>query len=236
MLALRYLLFYTLLVIVAIITSILCIMSYFASYDVRYYCAKTLPYSYIWLMKVIFKIKIDIQGIENVYKKPCVIVSNHESVWECMAFATIFPKQTFVVKKELKWVPFFGLIIKVLNAIHIDRKDKLKSMKKVIKDGSSTIADGISLIIFPEGTRTPYKTIGKYQAGAIAIAKKANVPIQPVYHNSGKICIQAKIAKGPENINVIVGKPIYVNDKKPEVLIKEIEDWTKEQLHRVENQ
>ena len=114
-----------------------------------------LPYSYrqkflsnwaifcIWWLKISLNITTDIKGSENVNSLPSVIISNHQSTWETLAFQTIFPAHTWVLKQELLWLPVFGWSLALLKPIVINRGDKLNAIKKVIKQELSKLPESI---------------------------------------------------------------------------------------------
>ena len=200
-----------------------------------------LPYSYrqrflsnwaifcIWWLKISLNITTDIKGSENINSSPSVIISNHQSTWETLAFQTIFPAHTWVLKQELLWLPVFGWSLALLKPIVINRGDKLNAIKKVIKQGSERLSQGISVVVFPEGTRQKYKHLGDYQNGAAAIAKKSGHDIIPVYHNAGKFWPKGSFIKKPGVITVIIGKPISSSFLTSSELTKEVRNWTLEQ-------
>ena len=200
-----------------------------------------LPYSYrqrflsnwaifcIWWLKISLNITTDIKGSENVNSSPSVIISNHQSTWETLAFQTIFPAHTWVLKQELLWLPVFGWSLALLKPIVINRGDKLNAIKKVIKQGSERLSQGISVVVFPEGTRQTYKHLGDYQNGAAAIAKKSGHDIIPVYHNAGKFWPKGSFIKKPGVITVIIGKPISSSFLTSSELTKKVRNWTLEQ-------
>ena len=200
-----------------------------------------LPYSYrqrflsnwaifcIWWLKISLNITTDVKGSENINSSPSVIISNHQSTWETLAFQTIFPAHTWVLKQELLWLPVFGWSLALLKPIVINRGDKLNAIKKVIKQGSERLSQGISVVVFPEGTRQTYKHLGDYQNGAAAIAKKSGHDIIPVYHNAGKFWPKGSFIKKPGVITVIIGKPISSSFLTSSELTKEVRNWTLEQ-------
>ena len=200
-----------------------------------------LPYSYrqrflsnwaifcIWWLKISLNITTDIKGSENVNSSPSVIISNHQSTWETLAFQTIFPAHTWVLKQELLWLPVFGWSLALLKPIVINRGDKLNAIKKVIKQGSERLSQGISVVVFPEGTRQTYKHLGDYQNGAAAIAKKSGHDIIPVYHNAGKFWPKGSFIKKPGVITVVIGKPISSSFLTSSELTKKVRNWTLEQ-------
>ena len=200
-----------------------------------------LPYSYrqrflsnwaifcIWWLKISLNITTDVKGSENINSSPSVIISNHQSTWETLAFQTIFPAHTWVLKQELLWLPVFGWSLALLKPIVINRGDKLNAIKKVIKQGSERLSQGISVVVFPEGTRQTYKHLGDYQNGAAAIAKKSGYDIIPVYHNAGKFWPKGSFIKKPGVITVVIGKPISSSFLTSSKLTKEVRNWTLEQ-------
>ena len=200
-----------------------------------------LPYSYrqrflsnwaifcIWWLKISLNITTDVKGSENVNSSPSVIISNHQSTWETLAFQTIFPAHTWVLKQELLWLPVFGWSLALLKPIVINRGDKLNAIKKVIKQGSERLSQGISVVVFPEGTRQTYKHLGDYQNGAAAIAKKSGHDIIPVYHNAGKFWPKGSFIKKPGVITVVIGKPISSSFLTSSELTKEVRNWALEQ-------
>ena len=88
----------------------------------------------IWWLKVTLNITTNIKGKENINSSPCVIISNHQSTWETLAFQTIFPAHTWVLKQELLWLPIFGWSLALLKPIVINRGEKLNAIKKVKND------------------------------------------------------------------------------------------------------
>jgi len=182
----------------------------------------------MWWLKVTLNIKLNVIGNKNIPNEASVIISNHQSTWETLAFQTIFPHQTWVLKQELQWIPIFGWGLSLLKPITIDRGEKLKAIKKVIKQGSARIKEGIFVIVFPEGTRQPFTKLGEYQSGGMAIAKKTGCNIIPVYHNAGRLWPKGSFVKKPGAITLVIGKPIQPIGKNATELTKEVRDWTVE--------
>jgi len=186
----------------------------------------------MFALRVFCNIKLEVIGKENIPKDPCVIISNHQSTWETLGFQQVFPHQTWVLKKELLYIPVFGWGLALLKPIVIDRGEKLKALKKVISQGAERLKEGIYVVIFPEGTRQPYGKLGEYQNGGVAIAKKTNSLLLPVYHNAGKVWPKGSFIKHPGTITVVIGKPITTEKKQASKLTKEIRDWTEKQAEK----
>jgi len=179
----------------------------------------------MFALRHICNIKLNVIGKENIPNEPCVIVSNHQSTWETLGFQQIFPHQTWVLKQELLLIPIFGWGLALLKPIVINRGEKLKALKKVIKQGSDRLKEGVCVVVFPEGTRQPYGKLGEYQSGGVAVAKKSNAPILPVYHNAGQVWPKGSFLKLPGTITVVIGE-VITPDKPAGKLTNQIKDWT----------
>jgi 1-acyl-sn-glycerol-3-phosphate acyltransferase len=219
--------------IITVITITLCGLFFvFSPYSTRQKFLSQWAIFCIWWLKITLNITTTIIGQENVNKSPCVIISNHQSTWETLAFQTIFPAHTWVLKKELLWLPVFGWSLALLKPIIINRGDKLNAIKKVISQGSDRLKKGISVVVFPEGTRQPYNQLGEYQNGGAAIAKKSGYDIIPVYHNAGKIWPKGGFIKKSGVITIVIGEAISSSSMTSSGITEEIRNWTLDQANK----
>ena len=219
--------------IISVITITLCGLFFvFSPYSTRQKFLSQWAIFCIWWLKITLNITTKIIGQENVNKSPCVIISNHQSTWETLAFQTIFPAHTWVLKKELLWLPVFGWSLALLKPIIINRGDKLNAIKKVILQGSDRLKKGISVVVFPEGTRQPYNQLGEYQNGGAAIAKKSGYDIIPVYHNAGKIWPKGGFIKKSGVITIVIGEAISSSTMTSSGITEEIRSWTLDQANK----
>ena len=232
MLLFRSLLYFVGSIISLILISFISLFLVFTSFHTRQKFISQWAIFCIWWLKITVNIKTKVIGQENILHSPCIIISNHQSTWETLAFQTIFPPHTWVLKRELLWLPVFGWSLALLNPIIINRGDKLNAIKKVIRQGSDRLKKGISIVIYPEGTRQPYKQLGAYQNGGSAIAKKTGHSIVPVYHNAGKLWAKGSFIKKPGEITVVIGKAISNSDLKPSEVTERIRNWTLEQENK----
>jgi 1-acyl-sn-glycerol-3-phosphate acyltransferase len=169
-----------------------------------------------------------VEGLENIPDSPCVIAIRHSSAWETVAQVVIFPYQTWVMKKELIYLPLFGLAWVSLSPIPINRKSGRKAVSDIINLGTKKIKEGRYINIFPEGTRMPEDTIGRFGQSASLLAQNANCFILPVTHNAGKYWKRRGFIKQPGEIVVKIGK--IINCGSPEkkhhtALTEEVRDW-----------
>ncbi len=129
--------------------------------------------------------RINITGIDNLRKEegPVVVVANHMSTLETFVFPFLVgsvKECSFVVKKSLVTNPIFGPVMKFLNPIAVERKDPRKDLDLVMTEGSALIKNGISVILFPQATRSSLFEPEKFNSLGIKLAKRGGVKIVPV--------------------------------------------------------
>ncbi|TWD47800.1 1-acyl-sn-glycerol-3-phosphate acyltransferase [Pseudomonas sp. SJZ131] len=188
----------------------------------------------LWLSKVFLGISYEIKGAENVPERPCVIQSNHQSTWETFFLSAYFEPLSQVLKRSLLFVPFFGWAMAMLRPIAIDRDNPKAALKHVAKKGDELLKDGVWVLIFPEGTRVPYGTVGKFSRGGSALAVNAALPVLPIAHNAGKFWPKTGWAKKQGVITVIIGEPMYAEGTGPRAvaaLNDRVQAWN-EQMQR----
>ena len=179
----------------------------------------------VFWVRVTCGINYQISGLENIPAQPCVIMSNHQSAWETLAFPGIFPTLTWVIKKELLYVPFFGWGIASVEPIALNRKQGKKAIQQLINDGKKKLSLGRYILIFPEGTRIPYGEQRPLKAGGFLLAKKAGALILPVAHDSGRLWPRKQFLKTAGTVHVRIGKPISIDNKSAEELRDSYADW-----------
>ena len=106
-----------------------------------------------WLARVLLGIRYKVEGIENIPREPCVILSKHSSAWETIAYSGIFPPHVYVIKRELVWIPFLGWGLGLYSPIAIDRSSRRAAMQRLIAIGAERFRQGFYIMIYPEGTR-----------------------------------------------------------------------------------
>ena len=137
----------------------------------------------IWgrLFYLIFLIPVHVHGLENIKKgQSYVIAPNHQSYWDAfLVYGFIGIKFKWMMKKELGRIPFVGWACYMAGCIFIDRSSRESGINSIRK-AESKLKDGMSVVIFPEGTRTPDGKMGKFKRGAFLISEELQLPILPV--------------------------------------------------------
>lgn len=176
--------------------------------------------SFFWLL--FMNVKVD--GIENIdLHTSYVFVCNHQSMSDVFAVYGWLPVIfKWIMKKELRKIPFVGTACAAAGHIFIDRSKK-KSAVATIKKAEKMLHDGVCVVVFPEGTRTPDGSVKRFKRGAFAIAKDLNLPVVPIsltgcYEVMPKGVYYAK----RHQVYMHIGKPVeyasVAEDKQDEVI------------------
>lgn len=227
----RSLIFFILLMLIAVIfIPFMIIYSYCVS-ERRYYpivrlwCALSL-----FLLRITTGVKYRVNGIENIgliKDRPAVIISNHQSTFETFLFPIIFPTYCFVLKKELLRIPLFGQGLARLHPIAIDRSEGREALKMMIASTQARLEENISVIIFPEGTRVAPGESLPYKNGAFLVASKLKAPVLPVSVNSGLAWPRGQLLKNKGTIDITIGELIESEDKSVQELNDATYAWIK---------
>jgi 1-acyl-sn-glycerol-3-phosphate acyltransferase len=169
-------------------------------------------------------------GRDNLPTRPAVVLSKHQSTWETLAFQEILPPLVWVMKRELLWIPLFGWGLALGRPIAIDRKAGRRAMEQMLSQGKQRLADGLWVVIFPEGTRMPPGQRGRYRPGGALLAVQAQVPVVPIAHNAGELWGKRRFLKYPGTITVAIGPPIETTGRDPAAVLKQAEDWIEDTI------
>lgn len=131
-------------------------------------------------------IKVQLEGLENVPKGPCLIMFNHQSYFDIFAFAATLPFDwRAVMKKELALVPFFGWVAKATGHYFVSRDSSIRSFQE-IDNVAKRIRLGPPVLIAPEGTRSIDGKLLSFKRGGFVLAMRAVVPVAPMVILGGK--------------------------------------------------
>ena len=172
--------------------------------------AKVLSGYIVFLVKVFLGVTIEFRGFENLTKhEKYFIASAHQSMFETFALQTVLPGPIFILKKELMRIPLFGWCLKKIGAIDIVRdtatKENLGFFDKIL---DRTTKNKRPLLIFPQGTRVPYKERPPFKKGVGRIYSTIKLPCIPVALNSGKVWPKNKFNKYSGKIIISFLNPI----------------------------
>jgi 1-acyl-sn-glycerol-3-phosphate acyltransferase len=139
----------------------------------------------LWWLRVTCRLTHRVRGLENMPTGPVIFACKHQSSWETLAFSRLFPGAATVMKRELVLIPIVGWAMARVGNIAVERGDGSKALRGMIKQAKATLAEGRSILIFPEGTRVAVGDERPYQVGTAALYRQLGVPVVPVALNSG---------------------------------------------------
>jgi len=171
-----------------------------------------------WLIIKFSGITLIVEGL-NRLDPQCqyLFVVNHQSNFDIPVMVQALPQfqLRWIAKKELLWIPFFGWAMWAAKHIFVDRADSLDALKSLTR-AKQRIAAGISMVVFPEGTRSPDGKLLPFKRGGFLLAVKTKTPVVPVTINgTGKLLARGEWRVRPGSIRVTIGAPITAEDFRP---------------------
>jgi len=182
-----------------------------------------------WFLYVTCNIKLTVVGEEHIPNQPCVIVSNHQGQWETFSMQYLFHPLCTLLKRELLYIPLWGWAMGLLRPIAINRSKPKQAILQTLDEGSKRLQEGLFVLLFPEGTRIEAGKVGNYARSSFELAKRNNVKVLPICHNSGDCWPAHKFIKRPGTIRLFIGEPIKVVDSKKSA--EEVRAWTEKNLN-----
>lgn len=194
-------------------------------YPQRYRLARGWGYTQLWAARVLCGLDYTVEGLENIPPGQHISYWRHSSAWETMAQAILFPPQAWVLKREILWIPFVGWATLLLKPIAIDRKAHAAAVNQVVAQGRARLAEGIWVLIFPEGTRVGVGERRRYGLSGALLATQTGAKIIPVAHNAGRFWARRGLLKLPGTVRVVIGPPIETQGRDPREVSEEARAW-----------
>jgi len=203
----------------------------------RYRFAIGWPRAMIAVARAVCGIRWQVKGLENLPKGQAILLSKHQSTWETFFLIAHMPRDLcFVFKRELLWLPFFGWGIALLDMIHIDRSRGRDAFESVVSQGQRKLDQGSWIIMFPEGTRVPRGSRGKYKTGGTRLAIRTDTPVVPIAVDSARCWPKRPWVKQPGLITVSIGPAIASTGHSADSLMAEVETWIESEMQRSDPQ
>jgi 1-acyl-sn-glycerol-3-phosphate acyltransferase len=172
----------------------------------------------ILLMRLVCNIKVEFRGTEKIPKGPLIVASKHQSMWETISLLHFFEAPFFAVKRELKFIPLFGLFLIKTRMIAIDRSAGGRALIRMARRAAEEVRSGRQFVIFPEGTRTAPGATPQYKAGIGLIYTDCGVACLPVALNSGLFWPRRTFMRYPGTLVVEFLDPLPPGLKRDEFL------------------
>ncbi len=202
-------------------------------HQARFFVARSWSRGMLWAGRIICGLDWVVEGRENLPSGPSVLYIKHSSVFETYAQIGLFPRQTWVVKKELLFVPILGWGVAAMRCIAIDRGASGKAVKQVIEQGKERLASGIWVTIFPEGTRMDLGETRRYGISGAALARDAGCLVVPVAHNASNCFPRNGLPKRPGLIRFCIGPPIDPSAHEPKETNKVAQAWIESKMAEI---
>ncbi len=194
-------------------------------------------------------IRIEITGIDSfrTVTGPCVFIGNHMSTLETFVLPTIIAPikdATFVVKQSLVEYPVFKYVMRSRNPVTVGRLNPRDDLRAVLEGGAERLKAGISIIIFPQTTRTPVFIREQFNTIGIKLAKRANVPAVPIAlktdaWGNGRFLKDFGRIDPAKTVHFAFGKPLLIKDRGNEeheqvadFIKKKLEEWARDPEHK----
>ena len=188
----------------------------------------------LWMLKFLCGLSYELEGRENIPAGAHVSMWKHSSAWETFAQAALLPPQAWVLKRELMWIPVVGWAVHFFKPIAINRKAGTAAVNQVVEQGKQRLAEGLWILIFPEGTRVSAGERRKYGVSGALLASRAGCKILPVAHNAGHFWPRRGWLKKPGVIRVAFGPPIDAAGRDPRELNDEVRNWIEAKIATME--
>jgi 1-acyl-sn-glycerol-3-phosphate acyltransferase len=164
--------------------------------------------SSLWLLRVICGTRIEWRGVQNIPPGGCIVACKHQSFLETFAVYKILDDPTFVLKRELMWIPLFGWHMAKAGVIPINRGAGVAALSRMTTRARTLLGRGRQVVIFPEGTRQRPGAEPNYKSGIAYLYDKAGVPCVPLALNSGLFWPRRSLLRYPGTVVVEALEPI----------------------------
>ncbi|HMH30831.1 MAG TPA: lysophospholipid acyltransferase family protein [Steroidobacteraceae bacterium] len=197
-------------------------LCFWSPYRTQFGIARVWARLQFWLLEKICGLSFAVEGRDRIPAGNHIVMSNHTSAWETIAQFLIFPPQVWVLKRELLWIPLIGWGLKLLRPISINRGAGHRAVNQVIEQGKQRLADGLWIIIFPEGTRVVAGETRKYGVSGALLATETGKFVVPLSHNAADFWVRRGLLKKAGIIRVVIGEPIAATGKDARELNDEV--------------
>lgn len=235
MIYLRSLLFSAVMIGSLLVYAPLTLLTFPLSFRRRYGVARYWARFVLWWLRQTCGLDYTVDGSEHLPQGTAIVFAKHQSAWETLVLQEIFPPQTWILKRELLWIPLFGWALALMEPIAIDRKAGRKALQQVIDQGRRLLEDGRWIIVFPEGTRLPPGARKRYGIGGAMLAERTGFPVVPVAHNAGEHWPRRSWLKFPGTIRLVIGPTIETKGLSAIQINAAAEAWIESTMASISN-
>lgn len=160
-------------------------------------------------------VRLDVRGKEHLQRRePRIIVANHQSHFDIVLLGALVPEPfKYISKKEHYSVPFMGWLMRMARYFGIERDNPRQSMQ-ILRQAGEALDQGFSIVVFPEGTRTPDGEIQEFKGGPFYLGIRKRVPLLPIrLEGFREVLPKHSLRFRPGRASVIIGEPVYPGEK-----------------------
>lgn len=187
----------------------------------------------LWLLRVVCGVDWEVRGVHHLPAEPGVVLMKHSSAFDIIVQAVLFPRQIWLLKRELLFVPIFGWALAAVGCVGVDRARGARAIRGVVRAGKDRIGQGLWVMVFPEGTRMAPGETGNYAPGGVMIAAAARCPVVPVAHNAGDHWPRRSAVKNPGTIRIVIGPPLDAHGPGAREATRNAQAWIEEEVERI---
>jgi len=202
---------------------VIALPTFFLRYQAIVEVAKAWGRVNLVLLRTIAGVRFELRGREKIPPGAIIVAAKHQSAWETFALLHLFASPTFIMKRELQWIPIFGWLTIKGRMVAVNRGAGSQALVQMAERARVELARGRQLIIFPEGTRRPVGAEPRYKHGVSYLYAAEGVPCLPVALNSGVFWPRRSILRRPGTVVVEILDPIPPGLER-DVFVKRLQD------------
>ncbi len=187
------------------------------------------------LLRAVVGLDYEVRGRERLPAGPFIAAVKHQSAWDILGLVHLLPSGVIVAKQELSWIPLFGYEVRRADYLFIDRRGGAVALRRLVAEARQRADAGYTVIVFPQGTRTPPGTHRPYQPGVAALYAGLDLPVVPVALNSGLFWPRRRPVQRPGVITVEFLAPIPPGRDR-RLFMSELEDAMEAATSRLEDE
>jgi len=188
----------------------------------------------LWWLRATCGIRARVTGIERIPTEPCILFVKHQSTWETLWVQTLASPQATLIKRELLRIPFWGWAFALVRPIAIDRGNPRNALRQFVDQGKDRLRRGMTVTVFPEGTRVSAGVAGRFHRGGAALAAATGKPVVVIAHNAGGCWPARSFIKHPGTIRVEISEPFVAKGRKSSEINGMCEAWLAKAMARLE--
>ncbi len=226
----RSVMFTVLMFLSVLLWSIVVVIGRLGGYPVSYALVVAWVRAVFWLMDKLCHLNFRVEGAENIPARNSVVLLKHSSAYETLVQFLLFPRQCWVVKRELLWAPFLGWATAAVRPIAIDRGAAQQAVAQVLAKGKARLEEGHWVMVFPEGTRMPPGETRRYGISGVLLAQVAGRLLVPVAHNAGDYWPRRGWRKRAGTVTFRIGPPVDPAGQDARKVNEQIQTWIEAQV------